>query len=307
MRPPLSAANCSLCATHSPERRGILVTRPAHPMALQPGIRFVAVSRAADRVLVAAYSHKLSSSSKADPFVAVVTRVLGSPQTVEDYPRLTITDREVGTIHYDTSRTCIFLVVTAPDYPQRIAFKCLADLKARFQSSFGEQLHKSAEGGLSKVARQLMTDVCTTFADPASVDRAIGVQRQVDDVKGIMSDSISEMLATRENLEVLEDKTENLRSEAAGFQRKAGALKRALWWRNMKIKIVCGARAGARPQRDARSPRRSPAARPPRRDRPRVHSRACARLGVRHRRGRARGRRREEMRVGSARACSCRP
>ena len=44
------------------------------------------------------------------------------------------------------------------------------------------------------------------------------------------------------------------------------------------------------PQRDARSPRRSPAARPPRRDRPRVHSRACARLGVRHRRGRARGR-----------------
>ena len=144
-------------------------------MALQPGIRFVAVSRAADRVLVAAYSHKLSSSSKADPFVAVVTRVLGSPQTVEDYPRLTITDREVGTIHYDTSRTCIFLVVTAPDYPQRIAFKCLADLKARFQSSFGEQLHKSAEGGLSKVARQLMTDVCTTFADPASVDRAIGV------------------------------------------------------------------------------------------------------------------------------------
>ena len=216
-------------------------------MALQPGIRFVAVSRAADRVLVAAYSHKLSSSSKADPFVAVVTRVLGSPQTVEDYPRLTITDREVGTIHYDTSRTCIFLVVTAPDYPQRIAFKCLADLKSRFQSSFGEQLHKSAEGGLSKVARQLMTDVCTTFADPASVDRAIGVQRQVDDVKGIMSDSISEMLATRENLEVLEDKTENLRSEAAGFQRKAGALKRALWWRNMKIKIVCGARAGARP------------------------------------------------------------
>ena len=88
-----------------------------------------------------------------------MTRVLGSPQTVEDYPRLTITDREVGTIHYDTSRTCIFLVVTAPDYPQRIAFKCLADLKARFQSSFGEQLHKSAEGGLSKVARQLMTDV----------------------------------------------------------------------------------------------------------------------------------------------------
>ena len=65
-------------------------------MALQPGIRFVAVSRAADRVLVAAYSHKLSSSSKADPFVAVVTRVLGSPQTAVSYTHLTLpTNREV--------------------------------------------------------------------------------------------------------------------------------------------------------------------------------------------------------------------
>ena len=63
-----------------------------------------------------------------------MTRVLGNPQTVEDYPRLTITDREVGTIHYDTSRTCIFLVVTAPDYPQRIAFKAQPTSKHAFRA-----------------------------------------------------------------------------------------------------------------------------------------------------------------------------
>ena len=48
------------------------------------------------------------------------------------------------------------------------------------------------------------------------------------------------MLATRDNLEVLEDKTETLRSEAATFQRQAVTLKRSMWWRNMKLKLLCG-------------------------------------------------------------------
>ena len=39
---------------------------------------------------------------------------------------------------------------------------------------------------------------------------------------------------------MLEDKTETLRSEAATFQRQAVSLKRSMWWRNMKLKLLCG-------------------------------------------------------------------
>ena len=39
---------------------------------------------------------------------------------------------------------------------------------------------------------------------------------------------------------MLEDKTETLRSEAATFQRQAVTLKRSMWWRNMKLKLLCG-------------------------------------------------------------------
>ena len=208
------------------------------------GIRFLAVARIVDRVVVASYTHVDSSrrgeSSSSQVYADVLQRVLKSQQTVEQNPRLTITDREVGTVHYDTDgSTAIYLAVTAFEYPQRTAFKCLADLKARFQASFGEALHKSAEGGLTKVARQILVDICNTFADPAAVDKTVGVLKQVEEVKGIMHDSINEMLATRDNLEVLEDKTEGLRAEAATFQRSATSLKRHMWWRNMKLKLVC--------------------------------------------------------------------
>ena len=210
----------------------------------EAGIRFLAVARIVDRVVVASYTHVDSSrrgdSSSSQVYADVLQRVLKSQQTVEQNPRLTITDRDVGTVHYDTDgSTAIYLAVTAFEYPQRTAFKCLADLKSRFQASFGEALHKSAEGGLTKVARQILVDICNTFADPAAVDKTVGVLKQVEEVKGIMHDSINEMLATRDNLEVLEDKTEAMNSQAATFQRQATSLKRHMWWRNMKLKLVC--------------------------------------------------------------------
>eukprot|EP00316_Scyphosphaera_apsteinii_P013509 CAMPEP_0119312710 /NCGR_PEP_ID=MMETSP1333-20130426/26966_1 /TAXON_ID=418940 /ORGANISM="Scyphosphaera apsteinii, Strain RCC1455" /LENGTH=206 /DNA_ID=CAMNT_0007317367 /DNA_START=29 /DNA_END=646 /DNA_ORIENTATION=+ len=192
------------------------------------GLRFLAAGRSCDRVIIASYAHH-SDSAAAQRYHAVTQRVLGSANTIERYPRLTVTDRESGTVHYDTDQTCIFLIVTSPEYPQRIAFKCLGELKTRFNEAHGEAVHKSAEGGLTRAGRMLFVEVASRFEEPASVDKATHLLREVGEVKDIMQDSIQDLLATRENLEVLEDKTIQLRSEAATFQRKAVDLRRSMW------------------------------------------------------------------------------
>jgi len=202
------------------------------------GVRYLAVGRIADRVLVSTYSSPDTDSSSVQRYQAVTMRVLSSANTIERYPRLTVTDRDAGSVHYDTGQASIFLVVAAPDYPQRVAFKCLADLKSRFTAAHGEALHKSAEGGLSRASRSMLAEIASVYADPASIDKTTSLLRQVGDVKGIMEDAVQDLLATRENLEVLEDKTFQLRSEAANFQRKAVSAKRSMWWRNCKLKIL---------------------------------------------------------------------
>lgn len=141
--------------------------------------------------------------------------------------------------HYDTDSTYVFLIIATHEYPQRVAFKCLGELKTAFVKNFGEVMHTCAEGGLSKRARPLLSEACAAYADEAKADKTIRVMRQVDEVRDIMQESITEMLATRENLEVLEDKTLMLRTEAAGFQRRAVTLRRNMWWRNCKMKMVC--------------------------------------------------------------------
>ena len=79
------------------------------------GTRLLAVARLWDRCVVAAHTHRLQEA-ESKRLVSVVHKVVHSVSTLEQYPRLTITDREAGTIHYETDKECIYLLVTAPDF-----------------------------------------------------------------------------------------------------------------------------------------------------------------------------------------------
>lgn len=67
----------------------------------------------------------------------------------------------------------------------------------------------------------MMGEVCSLYADPSCFERTIAISRQVQEVANIMSGSINEMLATQDDLQVLEDKTDSLASQAQNFQRSA--------------------------------------------------------------------------------------
>ncbi|KAJ1639803.1 synaptobrevin-domain-containing protein [Pavlovales sp. CCMP2436] len=205
-------------------------------MSLLTNVRHCAVGRLSDRVVVANYVHCNQGGMPAR-FHAVVDKVLRSNR-IMDHPRLTITDKEVGTLHYITDRLAIYIVITSPEYPQRTAFKLLDELKARFTTNFGDVLVEATENGLTSKAKRTMLDLCALYDDIARVDKTHGVQAQVDEVKGLMHENITHLLATHENLEVLEDKTDALRTEAQTFQRQATDLKRVMLWRNLKLKLI---------------------------------------------------------------------
>ena len=162
------------------------------------GVRFLGVYRLQDQVRVASYAH---NSSEADEAEAKSSQVLQA-NAAGLHPRLSVSAEAVGTIHYETDRYALYAAITKHEYPQRTAFKCIGELRSRFGEAHGEALHKAEEGGLSAAAKPVMADLCTKFADATSVDRTLGLLKQVDDVKGVMSETVTNMLATHENLEV---------------------------------------------------------------------------------------------------------
>ncbi|CAN1131179.1 Putative vesicle-associated membrane protein 726 [Linum perenne] len=73
---------------------------------------------------------------------------------------------------------------------------------------------------------------------PEEVSKLAKVKAQVSEVKGVMMDNIEKVLDRGEKIELLVDKTENLRSQAQDFRQQGTKMRRKMWFQNMKIKLI---------------------------------------------------------------------
>lgn len=202
-------------------------------------VRYVAVARLADRSPIAEYAAVDTRALPASLFADKLDKVLRSGR-VGEHARLTITDHDVGAIHYDADPGCLYLVVAAREYPQRSAFKLLAEVRREFEATFADEVATARSGGLSRPARTLLKGLVDRYDEAAGGDRVAAVNLQVEEVQGVMAANIQSVLRNQDNLETLLDKSDAMRTEAATFQRSAGAVQKQLWWQNTRLMIIIG-------------------------------------------------------------------
>ncbi|XP_074654382.1 vesicle-associated membrane protein 4-like [Tubulanus polymorphus] len=78
-------------------------------------------------------------------------------------------------------------------------------------------------------------------AKPGPNDKIKRLQGQVDEVVDVMQDNIGKVLDRGDRLEDLQDKSENLTSNADLFRVRAKGLKTTMWWRECKMRILVAA------------------------------------------------------------------
>lgn len=197
-------------------------------------VRYLAVARIADKTAVAAHAFGSATAVVLDDKLA---RVLASGR-VDEHGRLTITDKDVGSIHYDSDPACLYLAVTAAEYPQRLAFKMLSDVRARFEAGFGNEFNSARAGGLTKKTRAMFAELAARYEDAGGDDKLASVAMQVEEVKGAMQNNISAVLKNQDNLETLLESSSNMRTDASAFQRSAVSAKNRFWWQNTKLMLA---------------------------------------------------------------------
>ncbi|KAF5391058.1 hypothetical protein D9757_003982 [Collybiopsis confluens] len=70
--------------------------------------------------------------------------------------------------------------------------------------------------------------------------KTAAIQAQIDDTVEIMRDNISKVAERGERLDSLQDKTDNLAVSAQGFRRGANRVRKNMWWKDMKMRIIIG-------------------------------------------------------------------
>ncbi|CAN8065421.1 unnamed protein product [Agarophyton chilense] len=204
-----------------------------------PNVRFVAVARLADRVPIALYSATSSSQLPSKLLHDKLEKVLRSGR-IGEHTRLTITDRDVGSIHYDSDPLCLYLAVCSREYQQRTAFRFLAEVRNEFDQTFRADIATARHSSLSRSAKHLFASLCEKYNNVHNVDKVASVSLQVEEVKGAMQNNIESVLRNQENIETLLDQSDTMKNEATGFQRSANRAKDKMWWKNVKWQIAIG-------------------------------------------------------------------
>jgi len=197
-------------------------------------VRYTAIGRIQDRVLIATYHH-YTAGAPASKYLAVAQKVLNSDKVLSQQSANVPNAVDDASCLMQTDKKYMFIAFVSKDYPERTAFELLKQVRKDFMDKEEANAATASENGMSKSCKKFMQPAAVKYDDVSSVNKVAAVQAQVDDVKMTMEDNVQQMLRQHEKLEDLEDKADTMRSEASKFKRGAGQLASKMWWQNMRL------------------------------------------------------------------------
>jgi vesicle-associated membrane protein 72 len=141
--------------------------------------------------------------------------------------------------NYLSSQGYTFLVVADEAYGRQVPFAFLERVRDEWFAKWADKGASASAHSLDKTfggRLKYWMEYCESHPD--EVSKVVAVQKKVDEVKGIMVENIERVLERGEKIELLVDKTDNLRFQADKFHKTGRALRTRMWWQNFKMQII---------------------------------------------------------------------
>ncbi|KAD5960438.1 hypothetical protein E3N88_11910 [Mikania micrantha] len=144
------------------------------------------------------------------------------------------------TFNYLVEEGFTYCVVAAESTGRELPLGFLERLKDDFYSKYGAGKGKTAgPKSLNKEFGPKMKDhMRYCVSHPEEISKIAKVKAQVSEVKGVMMENIEKVLDRGEKIELLVDKSDNLRNQAQDFKKQGTKIMRKMWFHNMKVKLV---------------------------------------------------------------------
>ncbi|XRB03080.1 vesicle-associated membrane protein 72 [Pycnococcus provasolii] len=163
-----------------------------------------------------------------------------APATAGADARTTFT-ADAHAFHMQVSDGFTFLVVAETTAGRQVPFACLDRIKEDFLRKHGAEARTAIAHSMDGTyASALKGHLEFCMQHPDELSKVSKVKAEVTQVKNIMLDNIERVLDRGEKIELLVDKTENLRSQADTFHRTGRQLRTRMWWQNLKMKLLVG-------------------------------------------------------------------
>jgi len=169
-------------------------------------------------------------------FDQVTKRILEKIPTEHNSKMSYVYDRHI--FHYMVDSGITFLCMADEEFGRRLPFAYLEDLKNRFKASYGERGRTAVALSMNQDFSKVMANLMDYYSNNPNADKMNKVKGEIDDVKNVMVQNIERVLERNERIELLVNKTETLSNNAFKFKKSSTALKRSMWWKNVKLILL---------------------------------------------------------------------
>jgi vesicle-associated membrane protein 7 len=143
--------------------------------------------------------------------------------------------------HYIKENGIVYLCITDDDFERARAFAFLADIKNRFEQTYGlTRIRDALPYAMNSDFANLLASEMKRYSESRDLDKVSKVQGQLDELKDIMVKNIDNIASRGERLELLVNKAENLNTTSVLFRKSSRNVARAMYWRNIKFGLIVG-------------------------------------------------------------------
>mmetsp|Transcript_20169 Transcript_20169/g.61237 ORF Transcript_20169/g.61237 Transcript_20169/m.61237 type:complete len:126 (-) Transcript_20169:91-468(-) len=94
------------------------------------------------------------------------------------------------------------------------------------------------ENGLTRMMSSTLAKLCAKYDNLEELDQLTALNVKVNNVKLTMQDNVRQALEGTHKIEALEKSAEELQAQAGVFKKQAHDLRKHMWWKNCKMKII---------------------------------------------------------------------
>jgi vesicle-associated membrane protein 7 len=146
--------------------------------------------------------------------------------------------------HYHADDDGLVVMVVSDDDDRagtRLAFACIQDIRNQFMGVCGSLWRTAGELSLNGSFARVLRDKMDYYSNDPEADKIRQARGRIEEVKGVMISNIDRVLERGDRIESLVEKTDQLQETSGQFKSSSTALRRNLWWQNMKIWLIIGA------------------------------------------------------------------
>ena len=130
----------------------------------------------------------------------------------------------------------LFIVLANSQYPERYVFELISKIvEENIPTMVNDETRE-----LNPSGRQALKELVNKYQDIKNINKISAIQEDVDAIKVDMKKNINAMVKSVEDVDDLQNKSEQLKLESQDYKKNSVELRKITWWQNFKLWLIIG-------------------------------------------------------------------